>query len=605
MRYYTGLAALLLLIALGLTHPHTARAQAEAQLADEYFNDGEYEKALGLFEKLYGQNPDKDDFLYKLVRCYMELDNHAGAVQVVQKVIKKSSGKPQYIALLGSIYADQGDGLKAESTWNDLIGKQLKAQPDFAAVGAYFEGIKRLDWAQRTYQAARTALKQPSLFADRLAAIAKKQADYQAATQELLLIYDANPSLFTQVRNELVSFATADNLPVIETVLLQAQQKSTNQVGYTELLYEVYLAAGQYADALTQARALDKMNKESGQRVFTLAQTLQNNAKYDLSNQLLDYIIEQKKTSPFYMQAFFEKAKNLELIAFEAKPLDTNRIRATVNEYNKLFDQFGRKETFVEALYRKARLCIFYLNDIPEGEKELEVIQNLAIQPMQKAEAKLLQGDILLLEGEYNKAKLKYGEVEEEFKEAQVGAMAKFRSSRLDYYKGDFEAAAARLKILKDNTSNDISNDAIRLFLLIQDNLGFDTVTYPLQRFANAQLLIYQKQYGPALTLLDSLQYAYPNNTLADDILWEQANIALAQNDIPGAIKLLDAILEGHGTGIYGDDALFTKAELTQYALQDLETAQKLYLDLLIKYPGSLFKVEARKRIRILRGDEI
>ncbi len=39
--------------------------------------------------------------------------------------------------------------------------------------------------------------------------------------------------------------------------------------------------------------------------------------------------------------------------------------------------------------------------------------------------------------------------------------------------------------------------------------------------------------------------------------------------------------------------------------ISDLEKAKKLYEDLLTKYPGSLYTVEARKRFRKMRGDTL
>jgi hypothetical protein len=42
---------------------------------------------------------------------------------------------------------------------------------------------------------------------------------------------------------------------------------------------------------------------------------------------------------------------------------------------------------------------------------------------------------------------------------------------------------------------------------------------------------------------------------------------------------------------------------LYENKLKDPAKAMELYQDLLTKYPGSLFVVEARKRFRALRGD--
>ena len=118
----------------------------------------------------------------------------------------------------------------------------------------------------------------------------------------------------------------------------------------------------------------------------------------------------------------------------------------------------------------------------------------------------------------------------ERFKDRQQGGLANYKLAQMAYYKGEFNLAEALLTTIKDNTSNDISNDAIKLNLTIIDNTGLDTATTALEMFAQAQLLTYQRQYEPSLDLLDSLAYQFPNHTLSDEILWEKATIFLKQN---------------------------------------------------------------------------
>jgi tetratricopeptide (TPR) repeat protein len=351
-----------------------------------------------------------------------------------------------------------------------------------------------------------------------------------------------------------------------------------------------------------QCKSIDKVNSEDGGRVFQYALTLRNNKQYKISNKALDYVIENHEGSPYYQRAFQEKAINGETEAFESLPVDTAGIRVAVEAYDALFARFGRRAVFFDAMYRKSKLLAFYLFDLDKALVELELATQQQLKPAELAQVNLLIGDVLLMQKDYNRSKFKYNEVAEAWKEGQIGAEAKYKQGRLSYFKGDFEYSKARLQTIKDNTSNDISNDAIKLFLLIQDNLGLDTTTYPLSRFAQAQLMVYQRDFDPALVLLDSIAFAYPSNGLADEILWEKANIYLQQNNVDKALVLLDKLITDHGTDIYGDDALYTKAKIYDFTLKDKEKAMRLYIDFLKTYSGSLFIVEVRNRIRELRG---
>ena len=68
---------------------------------------------------------------------------------------------------------------------------------------------------------------------------------------------------------------------------------------------------------------------------------------------------------------------------------------------------------------------------------------------------------------------------------------------------------------------------------------------------------------------------------------------------------MLKKITEKYADGILADDALFDRAELYEKKLNDKTKAMELYQDLLTKFPGSLYCVEARKRFRALRGDTL
>ncbi|MNH25482.1 Outer membrane protein assembly factor BamD [compost metagenome] len=82
-----------------------------------------------------------------------------------------------------------------------------------------------------------------------------------------------------------------------------------------------------------------------------------------------------------------------------------------------------------------------------------------------------------------------------------------------------------------------------------------------------------------------------------------ESKIAMKQNDIDNAVKKLTEVIEKYSFDIWGDDALFTLAEINEEKLNNKPKAQELYERLLTQYPGSLYVLEARKRFRALRGD--
>ena len=214
-------------------------------------------------------------------------------------------------------------------------------------------------------------------------------------------------------------------------------------------------------------------------------------------------------------------------------------------------------------------------------------------------------GDIYILTGEVWEAALIYGQVEKQFANEPVGQEAKFKNARLSYFQGDFDWAKAQLDVLKASTSQLFANDALNLRLLISDNLQNESDTSALRIYSRADMLLFKNQPENALITLDSINKQFPSNSLADDILMAKAKIYLKQNNFTSATSELQKIINDYSFDLWGDDALFMLAELYENNLKDNEKAKTYYQKIITDFPGSLYVVEARKRFRALRGDNI
>lgn len=577
----------------------------EPELAEQYFNDGEFANALALYSKLQKKEPENRAYNLRLVDCHTRLDQYDEAISHLERVRKRAPQEFVYSFALADVLRLKGDFKGADNVETQAIEKQLVNDEQFMQAGAYLFQARKNALALRTYLQARKALHSKYLFSPEIANLYYLEGQWAAATEEYLAQYEVNPAAVPTITTNILNIVGPDSKAAVEQVLLDAVNRRTDDIGLRNMLFEFYVLTENFMEAFVQVKSIDKVFKENGARVHKYAETLRNNKQYKLANKALDYIIDNHPDSPYFLRAYQDKTVNGELLAFESLPLDTNAIREAVVAYDGLLSQFGRKAQFFDAIFRKSKLLAFYLFELDAALAEIEGSLALPLKAPEKADATLLMGDILLMQKEYSKAVLKYDEVANTFKEGQIGALAKYKQGRLSYFKGDFEFAKARLQTIKDNTSNDISNDAIKLFLTIQDNIGMDTTVFPLQRFAQAQLMVFQRDYDPALVLLDSIAYAFPNHTLSDDILWEKANIFLTRNEIDQALGFLDRIIGSFGTDIYGDDALYTKARIYDYSFQDKEKAMQFYIDFLKNYSGSLYVVEVRKRIRELRTQKI
>ncbi|MBI9039042.1 MAG: tetratricopeptide repeat protein, partial [Bacteroidales bacterium] len=220
-------------------------------------------------------------------------------------------------------------------------------------------------------------------------------------------------------------------------------------------------------------------------------------------------------------------------------------------------------------------------------------------------ECKIELADILLFQGEVWEATLLYSQVEKSYKNDPLGHLAKFRNAKLSYYIGEFGWAKVQLDVLKAATSKLIANDAMELSLLISDNLDADSSTFALELYSKADLYLFQNKNDLALITLDSIPKLSLWHPLFDEVLLKKAEIKIEMGAFEEADSLLVRLIDNYPDDILGDNALFLRAELYEKLFDDEEVAMELYRELLTKYPGSLFTVEARKKYRQLRGDNV
>ena len=105
--------------------------------------------------------------------------------------------------------------------------------------------------------------------------------------------------------------------------------------------------------------------------------------------------------------------------------------------------------------------------------------------------------------------------------------------------------------------------------------------------------------------LYDSILTAFPYHGLADEILLRKAQVFQQQGNWSEAINYLEKLLKSYAEDILADDALFQLGNIYENHLGDKEKAIENYKKIIFQYKGSLYVVEARKRLRLLRGDKL
>lgn len=594
-----------LLLLFGVPVLAQQRNQDNEKLAREYFEKGDYAKAEIIYEALITDNTRFARIYPEYLKTLLALKKYRDAEKLVKKTIKKVPDNPDYEIDLGLVYAAAGNTENSKKQFEKIISQLTP--PKVRATAQAFAQRDLPGYVEKTYLAGRKLENNKLAYVGELMQHYTNQRQNDKLMDEVLNLVEVNPGQVAYAQNMLQnSLKDEKEFEALERTLISRVQKNPEQNTLSELLLWVYLQRKDFSSALIQARAMDRRNRENGARIFEIGAISLKNGDYESAIEAYEYLIREYNAGPYYASARQRLLNAREEQVKNTFPVNQANIRSLIAEYQSLLNEFGKNPQTVEAMKNMAMLHAFYLDEKDKAVNLLqEVINTPRANPDLVAQAKISLGDIYLLKGEPWEATLLYSQVEKSHKETTIGHEAKLRNARLNYYKGDFELAQAHLDILKMATSREIANDAMELSLLITDNTGLDTSTAAMEDYAAADLLVFQNKFQEAQQKLDFMLKKYPNHSLTDEIYYQKAKIYLRQGNYTDALFNLAKITANYKEDILADDALFLTAKITEENLKDAETAKKLYNDLLVKYPGSTYTVEARKRFRKLRGDAV
>jgi tetratricopeptide (TPR) repeat protein len=584
-------------------------ANNETQLAQQYYRNQEYEKAVLLYERFYRENPSYVNYTYYLY-CLVQLNEFNEAEKLVRKQMRLNPGKPRYLVDLGYVYQMSDEPGKAKKEYEDALMMLPADRNAIVELAGAFQSRRETGYAIRTYQRGRELLQYTEPFHLELGQIYEIEGRYEEMFDEYLdmIEFDITRLQIVQARlqNSLSDDPDGSKNDLFRITLLKRVQAFPDNTLYSELLIWFSIQQKEFETALLQAKALDRRFGEEGERVYSIALLAASNQEYDVAIDAYNYIIRKGPSTYFYVTGRVELLNvNFQKMT-DGYAIEPAALASLEQQYLSTLTEFGQSPQTLSMIRNLAHLQAFYLGKTTEGASLLTgAIKMNSINPQQRAECKLELADILLFSGEPWEATLLYSQVEKEFKHEPIGHEAKFRNARLSYYIGEFAWAKAQLDVLKAATSKLIANDAMELSLLISDNMDYDSTYGALSVFSKADLYLFRNETDRAEALLDSLLIQYSYHPIADEVLFKKAELAMKKGHFQEADTLLQQVVTTYPYEILADNALFMQATLYEEQFQDAEKAMQLYQRLMGDYPGSLFVVEARKRFRHLRGDVV
>lgn len=606
--------SLLVFIALILLFSNSILAQksdvsTDNQIALQYYRNGEFEKAAEVYKRLYFTNRSNSHYRY-LTKCYTNLKQYDNAESLIKQHLKNNKQDLSILVDLGYIYSLKGNEPRAKSAYQSAIKKLRPDNYQIIQLANAFMSKRLYSYAETTYNEGKKILKGTYGFQMEKGQLYYYMRDYDKMISEYLDLLKVSKQYLQTVQNRLQHAVYNDidkSLKVkLKDELLIRVNKNPEVIVYNELLIWLFIQDEDFESAFIQARALDLRLDENGKRIIALARVATENNDFNVAIDAYSYVIDKGKHLEYYFAARNEMLEVMYkriILGIDNTHSDYLQME---NAYIKALQEMGTNPNTVDLVGNLCHVQAFYLGKTTEALFLLEdAIEMRGLSHSQKGTLELELADIYLVDGKVWDATLAYARVEDRNKNNPIGAEAKFRKARLAYFIGNFEWARAQLDVLKASTSKLISNDAAELAFFIFENTGWDSVETAMEIYSRADFLFYQSKDSLAVVTIDSLINQFPNHEVVDEAWYLKGKIYQRMHKYEKAIECYKYIEDNYYDDVLADNAVFAMADIYHNILDDKQQAMELYKQVMIDFPDSIYKMEARLRFRVLRGDEV
>ena len=575
-----------------------AWAQKE-HLAENYFEQGAYDKALSLYQRLVEEQPRQPKYVLGLVRTYQQLSKFDQAENLLKSRLLEPRIFPLYYIALANNFNMQRQ-VDSAQIYIDKALNYTYEQPNYTvSMGKALTDLSLLNAAKSLYQGVMQRYPEKD-FNLQLARVYGELGELEPMFETYLTLMESTPRFIPSIQRYLETYITEDPLNPgniqLKTALIKRLAQQQEPL-YNSLLSWLFGQQKEYGKAFIQEKAIFMRNPGDLTGIKQLGYAALNDEQPSMAKTIFSFVLETA------VDPRERLAAHLEILRLDRsmKQRPPQEIEMSYTELIQQYQAFDLTQLNLD-------YADFLAFDLDRSQEAIALL-NKAADRAQKSYAegrlRLLLGDILVFNEQYNEALVNYALVQSVLKDDDLAQEAKFKEAQTSYFRGDFEWAQTQLKVLKSSTAQKMSNDAIALHVLINENTLEDSTQIALKKFAGAQLLMHQKKYSSAIEAFMTLQAEEQIDRLADDILHNLGTLYQLTKAPERAKVQWETLINEYPDSVYIDDALFALSQLMLSEFMAPEEAKTYLEEIIFNHADSIYFIDAQKQYRKLRGDQI
>lgn len=552
-----------------------------------------------------------------LHRMCMQLKKYDEAVKLIQYRLTMLPADFTLYGMLGTAHYRAGRETQAQEAWERALALNPAKEQSYRVIASVLIENRLLERAAGVYRRGRIACNDPFLFTIELSGLLAASMDYAGATEEYLRWLQQNPAQIGFVQSRMSAFSYKDDGRAAAIATVQKALETGQDLRLYELLGWLYLEGKQYESAFDVYRHIDDLSKANGSAVLGFADRVFRERAYAAA--ALAYREALRSPLQFaqiprakygYACALLELQATADsgqgVILSTARPVSETRTRyeGAVAAFDALIAEYPRSEYSAKSLYQIGMVQLRQYGDMDVALHYFEqVLTEPVIAPTGRYDVQLRIGEILVARADTVRAATTFSAV--------AGAPdatpdqndeAQYRLAELAFFNGRIDDAVRLLGAISLNVQNDYTNDALQLQAFLQESVS--TAPEALCAFGRAEYLARQRKNTEAAAILEDIVHRFPGAGVADDALLRTGALLTAAGLYADAVSVYERLLaEFHDNSNQIDRALFRLGEVRQFGMHDTARAILAYERLLAERPQSILVHEARKRIRIMRGE--
>ena len=306
-------------------------------MAKNYFDQGEFDKALVSYRNLSNAQPGRIDYFLGMIHSLQQLENYEEAEKLMEARLRQQQRHPQLYVELGHNFALQNKEEKALENYQKAILAKEENEHAAYPIATTFQKYNLLEEAAASLEKA-MSLNTSRDYSIQLAQIYGEQGKLEKMFEAYLNVIERNENFKNTAQRYFSLYITEDPAneanDIFRKTLLKRSQQSQLLL-YNELLSWLFIQQKEYGKALVQERAIHRRNPESLNRMIDLGTIAMNEKDYATAQNAIHYIIEHATTKALLLQA------NQLLLQIDIELATPDKYAEIQKKFQDLITQFG------------------------------------------------------------------------------------------------------------------------------------------------------------------------------------------------------------------------------------------------------------------------